>query len=116
MKEQMVIGVLNASRNVARAEDPFEHGFDIDRMRRDLADFVDNDRQVGRRVLGDTETLPMEPENGGRDGSSRNARDAIELAQIPGLIQTQQGSDVEQHGAVTAPGKTESDPNFQGWR
>lgn len=66
----------------------------------------DEDRQPSRDgVRPEVEVAPGEAEHGGGDGPARDAGDAVEVAQEPRLVQPDETANVEEHGAVAAPGE-----------
>src|SRR5262249_59846202 len=55
------------------------------------------------------QALPVHGEHAGCDGAAGDARDLIELWQVVELIETLQGTEMEEHRAITAAREAERD-------
>ena len=114
-EELPVVPPGDEARDRARQEDPLQAGGDVDRLAGQAADRRD-DRLL--ESLGDagpveSELGPAVSEDAGRDRSSRDAGDTVELSQPAQLVQPPERADVEDHRAVAPARETERDPRLR---
>ena len=68
--------------------------------------------EVALHIALKREARPGQSQRCGRDRAPRDARDAGDVSEDAGLVETPEGSEVEDHGPVAASRQTEGDSFF----